>query len=100
MSVYNDPDIRTSPDSGVSTATFQRADVVEIAYLAEGENDGPAWLCVGRLEDGRWFALDASCDYTGWDCQSGGHGHVEATLEAVLRLGLTDFDRERLGVTL
>lgn len=52
---------------GVSTAPFARVDVAEVLATAEGENDGPNWLCVGRLNDGRWFALNAGCDYTGWD---------------------------------
>lgn len=54
-------------DTSVSVAPFGRRDVAEVLALSEGENDGANWLCVGRLKDGRWFALDAGCDYTGWD---------------------------------
>jgi len=55
------------PGSGIATTPFSRVDVAEVLATAEGENDGPNWLCVGKLKDGRWFALDAGCDYTGWD---------------------------------
>lgn len=58
---------RAAPHIEVSEAPFGRLDVVEIIALRVGKNDGPNWVCVGRLADGRWFALDAGCDYTGWD---------------------------------
>lgn len=95
----NLPDVRTHPGSGISTEPFQRNDVTELAYIAEGENDGPTWVCVGLLADGRWFALSAGCDYTGWDCQSGGSAHVAATREDAARLGLDDSERARLGLS-
>ena len=50
------------PNSG-----FSRADVDHLILLREGENDGPEWLAAGQLRDGRWFYLEAGCDYTGWD---------------------------------
>ena len=56
-----------SPLMDVSTSNFSRCDVIEIIALHVGANDEDNWLCVGRLFDGRWFALDAGCDYTGWD---------------------------------
>lgn len=46
---------------------FTREDVVDVLAAVDGENDGPDWIIVGQLEDGRWFALRAGCDYTGWD---------------------------------
>ena len=52
--------------SKVSTDKFDRGDVEEIFHLEEGENDGPDWLLVGKLHDGRFFSLRAGCDYTGW----------------------------------
>lgn len=44
----------------------------ELYGISEGENDGQPWMCYGLLKDGRYFYLEAWCDYTGWDCQSGG----------------------------
>lgn len=45
---------------------FLRDDVVEILGLVNGYNDGDEWVAVFRLADGRYAALMAGCDYTGW----------------------------------
>lgn len=84
----------------IDTSHFSREDVAEVLYSAAGENDEEPWLCVGRLTDGRYFALEAGCDYTGWDCQAGGQAYVAHSPESVLRFGLGDRARERLGVTI
>lgn len=76
---------------------FDKGDVVEIAHYADGDNDGPAWVMVGRLEDGRYFYLSAWCDYTGWDCVAGGDSATGESLEDVLRFA-TDDERERMAV--
>ena len=93
---YGSADVRTHPGSGVSTEPFGREDVVAIYQLIEGENDGPSWICVGLLRDGRFFVLEAGCDYTGWDCQAGGSAHVAATYEDAITFGLDDHGRSRL----
>lgn len=31
-----------------------------------GENDGPSWIGIFRLFDGRYVGINSSCDYTGW----------------------------------
>lgn len=41
--------------------------VVEIVAAVEGENDGPDWLCIAKLDDGKYATMRAGCDYTGWD---------------------------------
>lgn len=99
VNAYNDPDLRAvPPGSSVSLSTFQRADIVEIKALSEGENDGPDWLIVGRLNDGRWFKIAAGCDYTGWDCQSGGYTNVAESLDDLITYGIEAYERERLGL--
>lgn len=45
---------------------FALTDVVEVIAAKAGENDGPNWVGVFRLHDGRFIALTAWCDYTGW----------------------------------
>lgn len=75
-------------------------DVTEVIAKSEGENDGPSWMMVGRLKDGRFFFLDACCDYTGWDCQAGGDVQVADTLENLKRYGMTEDARERLELPL
>lgn len=54
------------PGSNVSTEPFGRIDVEEIIGMEEGVPDEGNWKIAGRLHDGRWFYLDAGCDYTGW----------------------------------
>jgi hypothetical protein len=51
---------------GVSPAPFNRWDVVRLIAVQDGGNDGPDWVAVGELRDGRFFAIRAGCDYTGW----------------------------------
>ena len=98
---HGEPNLRSAHPTGeVALTPFGREDVVEIRHIEEGENDGPDWVCVGRLSDGRWFALVAGCDYTGWDCQAGGGAAMAAAYEEVVRFGLSTEERQRLGVTL
>ncbi len=47
------------------------ADVVKILAVWEGENDGDAWRWIVSLKNGKFAYLHGSCDFTGWDCQSG-----------------------------
>lgn len=50
----------------VSLEPFSRWDVGRVIAQQDGDNDGPDWVCVGELRDGRFFAINAGCDYTGW----------------------------------
>lgn len=93
----NTADVRTLPGQNAEATPFARVDVEHIEKLEEGDNDGPDWICLGRLKDGRWFFLRAGCDYTGWDCQSGGHADVGDSLDAMLRWSLSNDERRRLG---
>lgn len=75
---------------------FGRADVEHVFDQSEGERDGAKWLIAGVLKDGRFFFIEAGCDYTGWDCQANGTSWVSDTLGQLARFGLTDEARERL----
>lgn len=99
-SAYNGPDIRRAhpTEQDTSLAPFTLDDVVSIDALAEGENDEESWLAMGTLKDGRWFLLDAWCDYTGWDCQAGGTATVAPDRETLVTLGTTPEQRQRLGI--
>lgn len=55
------------PGSGPPVVPFDAGMVRQVVAVSDGNHDGPAWLCVGVLWDGRAFALKAGCDYTGWD---------------------------------
>jgi hypothetical protein len=50
--------------------------------------------------DGRWFHIEAGCDYTGWDCQAGGAATVAKTKANIIRYGCTDEDRKILNLEL
>lgn len=80
----------------VNEDLFHIADVERIIDASVGENDGNDWLVVGLLKDGRWFYIQAGCDYTGWDCRSSGHAHVGDTLQMIHQWGMTDEARARL----
>jgi hypothetical protein len=83
------------PGSRTGNASFGRDDVVFLLGRAEGERDGPPWLCVGKLQDGRWFCLRAGCDNTGWDCHAEGHASVALSAAEILRLGMSREERQR-----
>jgi hypothetical protein len=86
------------PDVEMDTSPFGREDVEEIAGISEGENDEEDWRIYGRLKDGRWFYLEAWCDYTGWDCRAGGHVKIARTREECERYALTDRARQKFGL--
>lgn len=86
------------PGAPVSDATMTRDDVAEIIAAVNGDNDGPDWLGVFRLKDGRYLVASGGCDYTGWDCQAGNHLIVCADMANVLEFGLTPDERARLGL--
>ena len=88
-----------APDT-LSTASFDREDVKQIIGMANGENDYESWLGVFELNDGRFVSISAGCDYSGWGCQEGGSSQVAVTETDIIRYGLTDEDRERLGLVL
>lgn len=56
----------TYPGSTVSKAGFTQDDVLVVIAAQDGENDGEGWLGAMILKDGRFAALRAWCDYTGW----------------------------------
>lgn len=72
-------------------------DQVQFVLAADpGQNDEQSWMMAGCLQDGRWFFLDAWCDYTGWDCRSGGDAQVASTLPELIQYGMTEEARTRL----
>ncbi len=82
------------------TSDVTREDVAEVIAADDGDNDGPNWIGVFRMRDGRIAFLSAGCDYTGWGCQEGGHTMVCGDLDTMIRLGLGDNDRDRLKLPL
>jgi hypothetical protein len=90
-----------SPVMGQSTSVshFTREDVVKVIAQADGEKDGPDWLGLFELKDGRFAFVSAGCGYTGWDCQgNSGTCYTGDDLETMIRLALGDEARSRLGL--
>lgn len=85
------------PTEGQDQPPVLREDVTRIIAQREGENEGPQWLILGAAKGGRFFFIEAGCDYTGWDCQAGGTCRVSPSLEALWRWGVTDEERRALA---
>lgn len=93
----NDADVREAiPGSNVSLHPFCREDVKEIFAMDEGERDESNWICFGKLNDKRYFFLSAGCDYTGWDCRSGGCAIVSNSKKELVKFGICENERQRL----
>ena len=75
---------------------FTAEDVTEVIAHEEGENDGERWIAVLRLKDGRYAFIAAGCDYTGWDCRSGGWSEIADSLEHLVQFVMTEGARNRL----
>lgn len=80
----------------VVDVSYASEDVDEILALEEGENDGPEWVGLFKMKDGKYLTVRAGCDYTGWGCQEDGNSDVSDTLEDAVHFGLTTPERDRL----
>lgn len=65
-------------------------DIKNIHAEVAGANDELHWYWVIELNKeingGRFVLTDASCDYTGWDCQSGGESWSATTASKAAEL--------------
>jgi hypothetical protein len=88
------------PGADVSNTSdgVSRDDVAEIIAAVNGENDGDDWVGVFLLKDGRYLRASGGCDYTGWDCRAGNSLCVAATLADIVKYGLPDKEKKRLGL--
>jgi len=92
------PNVSPVIESSARAGAFSRADVMRVVAVSEGVNDEYNWLCVVELNDGRFAFVSAGCDFTGWDCQASGYAMVDTDLQHLIRFGLGDNDRARLGL--
>lgn len=98
---YGRSPTRANPlDVAISLAPVELDAVVEViaSRIERGDYAETDMAIVGKLADGRYFALEAGCDTTGWDCRAGGTSAVAATLDDILRFGITDASAEQLGL--
>jgi len=75
-------------------------DVDGIIAELPGHNDELSWHWVIQMKSGRFVYLEASCDYTGWDCQSGiDNVDEDVSLDALLERIPDGWRRERTQLT-
>lgn len=63
----------------------------------EGENDDASWIALLWMKNGTYCFLTSWCDYTGWDCRSGGDAYDSEDLVKLLLSHVPEEDRARLG---
>ena len=85
-------------DARTSLDRFRLDDVRAVLAKKAGANDERPWLAAVELWDGRWAFVEASCDYTGWDCQASGSATVAATREELQAIGMSEHARATLGL--
>lgn len=95
LRVLDDPDWQAAFEHAKG---FTIDDVKAVCAFTVGEPDGAEWRMVGKLENGRYFYLEAGCCYSGWDCSSSGSSQVENTFEDVVKFGCTEEARRELGL--
>jgi hypothetical protein len=67
-------------------------------WSSAGQPDGDSWVCLVELkqekgyEGQRYLYYTAWCDYTGFDCQGGGHTIVAERLEDLVEYALENAD--------
>lgn len=84
----------------VGFAPFDMLEIEDVIAMDTGVNDEESWVAVVKLTNGRFGYVDAWCDYTGWDCQSGGSGGIRETLADLQRFEMTSQQRRRLNMAL
>ena len=83
----------------INYASFPPEDIEETIAQSEGNPDGPSWLGVYKLHDGRYGYVCAGCCYTGWDSQTSGYSEVSETLEFLVWFKIPQEERRRLDLT-
>jgi hypothetical protein len=70
------------------------------AVWTPGDVDGGSELqliVVARTKAGQWVSVEAWNDFTGWGCQDGSDVRIGVSEEQVVRYGLSNDARARLG---
>lgn len=59
-------------------------DIADVLAEVPGHNEDDYWYWVLLLKNGYVVLTEAWCDYTGWDCQSGGKSTAADTIEQLI----------------
>lgn len=94
----------SQPCDRIAVTDIDRVDAYCVKY--EGRNWQPGeegrtvleMVVLAELGDGRWASISAWNDYTGWGCQDAADVRIGATREDVIAYGLTNGDRDLLGL--
>lgn len=70
--------------NGGNMPGFRLEDVAYVLAALMGENDGPSYHWIIAMKDHTYAYVSGACDYTGWDCQSGGSAEILPSLREVL----------------
>lgn len=81
-------------------AGVSRDEILHILGHRIGQGDGDSWMLLFVTPAGKFGVLTAWCDYTGWDCQSGGSVKYANTLKEAQTMLLTSDERRALGCPL
>ncbi len=65
-------------------APFRLEDVAYVLAALMGENDGPDFHWIVAMKDHTYAYVSGGCDYTGWDCQSGGSAEIFVSLREAM----------------
>jgi len=77
-----DEDLKYALDNNPITT---KENIVDVLACVPGANDELSWHWIVRLKDGNHAYINAWCDYTGWDCQSGAFMIIAKDKEEVAR---------------
>ncbi len=70
--------------------------IEEVYFYHNGENDEEPWYILGKLTNNMYFYMDASCDYTGFDCQGSIDFYFSTCVKSMILFGMINRSRELL----
>ena len=86
---------RGFPDEEQLDLTNFPNNIVEYYWIKQGENDGDDWSCLCKLEGDIYAYYNASCDYTGFDCQGGMLLFVSKNKERLFSEGMPEYAQKK-----
>lgn len=87
------PILVETPEEKADASGFPQS-IQEHFWIRPGENDGDEWIACGQLKNGAYFHYQASCDYTGFDCQGGMRLWVSKSWKNILEHAMDPHIRE------
>jgi hypothetical protein len=76
---------------------FRDDNIEHVYFYKDGVPDEESWYILGQLCGGIYFFMDASCDYTGFDCKGAIHFTFARSLHGLIMFGTTSKPRRLLA---